>query len=91
VISTFTITGTLECVAAGINNAGTITGFCSTTKEILEGFSRTSAGVVTTFEAPGAGTKPGDGTETYGINTSGMIVGPYITAGDVYEGYVRTP
>src|SRR5215472_6918306 len=46
---------------------------------------------VTSFDAPGAGTGPGQGTQPFGINPSGVIAGFYTDAGDANHGFMRTP
>ena len=42
-----------------------------------------------TFDAPSAGTGPGQGTEGIHINPAGAITGYYLDSGDVFHGYVR--
>jgi len=44
-----------------------------------------------TFDAPGAGTGPGQGTSGIHINPAGAITGYYLDSGDVSHGYVRAP
>ena len=46
-----------------------------------------------TFDAPGAGTSAGQGTETLvgAISPSGAVTGPYIDANNVFHGFLRTP
>jgi len=44
---------------------------------------------IITFDAPGAGTGPGQGTTPYGIDSQGTIVGPYVDADNVNHGFVR--
>jgi len=41
---------------------------------------------ITTFDAPGAGTGPFQGTAGYAINSAGEIAGQYIDPSDVYHG-----
>src|SRR5262249_1169370 len=51
-------------------------------------------GTITTFDALGAGTGPGQGTVTTSvdpINQAAAITGTYIDASNVYHGFVRTP
>jgi hypothetical protein len=45
----------------------------------------------TTFDAPGAGTSPGQGTFAFGINPGGAVIGYYIDASNVFHGFVRAP
>src|SRR5215471_10760828 len=44
---------------------------------------------VTSFDAPGAGTGPNQGTQPFGINPSGVITGFYTDAGDANHGFMR--
>ena len=44
---------------------------------------------IITFDAPGAGTGPGQGTIPYGIDSGGVIVGAYMDADSVNRGFVR--
>jgi hypothetical protein len=46
-------------------------------------------GTFTTYDAPGAGTGPLQGTYPFGINTAGAISGWYVDASDVNHGFVR--
>src|SRR6266480_3286630 len=46
---------------------------------------------ITTFDALGAGTGPGQGTLPFAINPAGMVIGYYIDAGDARHGFLRTP
>ena len=45
---------------------------------------------IITFDVPGAGTGPGQGTFPYGIDSRGTIIGPYVDSGNVNHGFVRT-
>ena len=45
---------------------------------------------ITTFDAPGAGTGPGQGTLPFAINPGGAVLGYYIDAGDARHGFLRT-
>src|SRR5215469_4812623 len=42
-----------------------------------------------TFDAPGAGTGPFEGTAGYAINPAGVIAGQYIDPSGVFHGFVR--
>ena len=44
---------------------------------------------ITTFDAPGAGTGPGQGTIPYAINLGSTIAGFYLDASNVYHGFLR--
>jgi len=58
-------------------------------------FSKTPPGLsqppITTFDAPGAGTGPGQGTQALAINEGEHIAGSYIDASNVFHGFLRTP
>ena len=56
---------------------------------MFHGFLRTAAGVLITFDAPGAG--GGEGTLAHSINAVGAITGYFSDAGSVYHGFLRTP
>ena len=43
------------------------------------------------FEAPGAGTAPGQGTFANSINPAGAITGLYVDPANVYHGFLRAP
>src|SRR5438876_10698305 len=45
---------------------------------------------ITTFDAPGAGTGPGQGTLPFAINPAGTVLGYYIDVGDARHGFLRT-
>ena len=47
-------------------------------------------GTITTFDAPGAGTSSGQGTNPFGINPSGATTGYDIDGSGVYHGFVRS-
>ena len=61
----------------------------------VQNFSNTAllrpASTITTFDAPGAGTGPGQGTQPFAINPAGLITGFYFDAGDAIHGFLRTP
>ena len=50
-------------------------------------FPAHSHGVITTFNVPGAGTAPGEGTFAGNINPLGAIAGRYVDASDVAHGF----
>jgi len=47
------------------------------------------APTIITFDVPGAGTGPGEGTQAIHINPAGAVTGYYLDSGDVFHGYVR--
>jgi hypothetical protein len=59
------------------------------------GLNRSPGGKLTTYEAPDAGTGPGQGTGcpgcTIGLNASGAIAGIYTDTNDVFHGFLRSP
>src|SRR5262249_20532565 len=44
---------------------------------------------IITFDAPDAGTGPGQGTQAAGINPAGVIAGAYFDASNTSHGYLR--
>jgi hypothetical protein len=46
---------------------------------------------IDTFDVPGAGTSPGQGTIPYAINPAGTIMGYYVDPNDAYHGFLRDP
>src|SRR4029077_14734136 len=53
-------------------------------------FIPVSAQSITTFDAPGGGTGPGQGTYATNINPSGIIIGFSRDANDVRHGFIRS-
>ncbi len=47
---------------------------------------RRSKPTITTFDAPGAGTGPGQGTLPFAINPAGTVIGYYVDASDARHG-----
>lgn len=80
--------------ADSINPAGAIAGDVFDDNNVSHGFLRAPDGTITTFDAPGAGTGPGQGTETgnyCGLNTAGAITGLFFDDNNAYHGFVRAP
>jgi hypothetical protein len=82
-------------LAIGINSASSpsIVGAYVDSKGAYHGFVRAGSGTITDFNAPGAGTGGGQGTNfagLSGINTAGMITGPYVDSKGVFHGYIRS-
>jgi uncharacterized membrane protein len=77
--------------AADINTAGEIVGSFLDSNSAAHGFFRSTAGVLTVFDAPGAGTSMFQGTIAGSINTSGTIAGSFLDSRSVSHGYIRAP
>jgi len=71
--------------------AGAIAGVSLDASNVYHGFLRAPDGAITTFDAPGAGTGPGQGTFSDGINQAGTIEGEYVDASNVAHGFLRAP
>jgi hypothetical protein len=79
---------------ASINPAGAIAGQYSDTSGVFHGFLRSPDGVITAFDAPGAGTAVGQGTFvtfTDGINPVGAIALIFSDASGMFHAAVRAP
>jgi hypothetical protein len=50
---------------------------------------QSAASTISSFEAPGAGTRPGQGTLAVSINSAGAVTGYYLDSSGVYHGFVR--
>src|SRR5438128_2894436 len=74
-------------VLAPTASSGTSDGFLNFSNTPLLGPQPT----ITTFDAPGAGTGPGQGTITFAINPAGTISGRYADAGGAIHAIVRRP
>jgi hypothetical protein len=65
-------------ILAPTASSGTSDGFLNFSNKPFVGAEPT----ITTFDAPGAGTGPGQGTIPFAINPAGTVIGYYIDAGD---------
>jgi hypothetical protein len=70
-----------------INASGAIAGTYLDTNSVNHGFFRDANGTETVFDATGAGTASGEGTQAYGMNSSGVVVGEVTTG---FVGVVAT-
>src|SRR4029077_2279236 len=77
--------------ADSINPAGAITGRSRDASSVHHGYLRAPNGTFTTFDAPGVGTGPGQGTYALNINPVAAISGYYLDASNVAHGFVRAP
>jgi hypothetical protein len=76
--------------ANNLNPASPITGDYVDANSASHGYVRATNGVITTFDAPGAGTGAGQGTTPTYNDPSGGIAGYYIDASGVNHGFLRT-
>src|SRR6202030_4692072 len=94
VTHTFAVSGALITVAQGINASGVVVGeFVGSSSvdsndmphgAVSHGFEFNPAtGTITTIDDPNAGTGFGQGTEAFGINASGEIVGTFVDSARV--------
>jgi hypothetical protein len=83
--------GTIPLWASCLNPAGAITGYYVDAGYVMHGFVRAPGGTITGFDAPGAGTSPGQGTWGTNINPAGAVTGGYVDEANVTHGYVRAP
>src|SRR5207248_1784333 len=72
-----------------INPNGASTGFYTDSVGALHGFVRDDNGVITTFDAPGAGTAAGQGTQSFAISPEGEIPGFYFDGTGAVHGFLR--
>jgi|ERR1700678_2735887 len=77
--------------ANAISASGVITGFFGDSNLITHGFVRSVDGVISKFDAPGAGIVPGSyqGTTPLSINSKGEIVGYLVDSNQVTHGFLR--
>src|SRR6266545_784989 len=71
-----------------INPNGAITGYYTDSAFVTHGFLRYENGAFTTFDAPGAGTGPGQGTYGGGFTPDGTIMGVLIDADNLNHGFL---
>ena len=67
--------GTIVFSPEILSNEGEIAGHYIDSGGASHGFLRDENGVITTFDAPGAGTSPGQGTLSFGIKKNGENTG----------------
>jgi len=83
--------GTFVAFNTGINDAGTVTGEYLDPNNVWHGFVRGPHGQITEFNVRGAGTGPGQGTQSSGINAEGAVTGSYLDTNGVNHGFLRAP
>ena len=82
--------GTFVFTGYCLNPAGAIAAASLDASNVYHGVLRTPDGTMTTFDPPGAGTGPFQGTLPLGINQEGTIEGFYVDASDSNHGFLRT-
>jgi len=93
---------TLETLPTSINSSGVVVGYFYQDTQIptaggyplVHCFMRDADGIVSTFDAPGAGTgsfPPNQGTYCSGINHAGVISGYYLDSNGISHGFIRSP
>jgi len=93
VLDYFTVPGSVPLNVRGINDSGAVAGFWATDLEYSSGshgFQRFADGTISTFDAPGAGTGPFQGTYPYAINNAGAIAGTVTDSSNVSHGFLLT-
>jgi hypothetical protein len=91
--TTFEVPGVVSFSdAGGIDPAGAVTGTYYDTNFFTHGFLRAPDGTITTINAPDAGRNyfGGGGTQAFGFNPEGTVVGCYNDSKSVGHGFVRT-
>jgi hypothetical protein len=89
-IITFDPAGSVNTFPEQNVQEGTITGSYVDANNVNHGFLRAPSGTITSFDAPGAGTSPGQGTFPVSITPAGAITGNYVDASNVTHGFVRS-
>jgi len=90
-VTNFTVSGAADTFGFAINSAGDVTGWYLDSVGAYHGYVRAALhGTIATFDASGAGTANGQGTQPIAINYAGTIVGNYQDSEGVYHGFVRT-
>jgi hypothetical protein len=72
-----------------LNSAGEASGTYRDSDDVRHGWVRSKQGMVTVFDAPGAGSAAGQGTWASGINEEGAISGATIDENNLLHGMIR--
>jgi hypothetical protein len=81
--------GTFSGWASCINPAGAVTGWFIDASNVIHGYIRDSHGVITPFDAPGAGTAAFQGTYAWSINQNGLVTAAFSDPLGMLHGYLR--
>jgi hypothetical protein len=98
VVTIFAADGSTTTLCSAINDSGTAVGYYVDSSGVNHGFTRTSSGTITTINAQGASTTPGDapctgttaGTIAIGINNAGYVSGHYFDTSYNEHGFIMT-
>jgi hypothetical protein len=93
VLDFFTVPGSVPLNVSGINDSGAVAGNWATDPEFnsgAHGFQRFADGTISTFDAPGTGTGPFQGTYPSAINNAGAIAGTVVDSSNVSHGFLLT-
>ncbi len=90
-IVTFDPPGSVYTVVDQINQWGTVVGWYLDASYQYHGFRRTPDGKITSYDAPGAGAGPFQGTAIYSINAFGVMGGTSNDSRNVLHGFLLTP
>jgi len=89
-ITTFSVPNASRgTVPESLNDRGQAVGYWTDGNNMVHGFVRSPGGAFTTFDAPNAGTGPGQGTYAYSINNAGEIAGYSIDSTGQLYGLLR--
>ncbi len=86
--TTFDLPNAWAPYPTAINAAEVIAGYGIDANGVQHGFLRQADGTIVLFDAPGAGTNPGQGTTACALNPAGDIVG-YLFGGTGGQGFLR--
>jgi hypothetical protein len=78
-------------LSPGLNVWGAVTSGYLDENNVYHGYLRSPAGVITDFDAPGAGKGSTQGTIPVGLNDLGLITGFYLDGNNVYHGFLGSP
>jgi hypothetical protein len=88
----FAVPEATSTTTVSINSAGVVAGSYQTVAySASHGFQRSPDGTIETFDAPGTGTHPFQGTSSVKINDAGSIAGQVIDSNSVAHGFLLTP
>ena len=78
--------GTGTSAGIGLNPEGALAGAIIDDNNVLHGYFRKPDGTFVVINAPGAGTGPGQGTDTDGVSASYFVSGLYADSSGVLHG-----